>query len=435
MKKVYKLIIAESILIISFLYTGCSEKYSTNHEYSLPAEISVKEQEEQSLGSEKNENENPEVSDVAAVKGYSYYIDSGIDFKYEADIYDIDLYEMSELDYAPLLLVRIPKDKEKEESVNRMLLMAYVSKLPLNQQWMEQAEIKIAYRSERYFCFEYVSHAALPDDHDDTQLVFTLDLEEEKLVDYPEIKTECSRYDKFMNGSLYEEMDQWLEKPVEEQNRLRGECGYEVYGETAECNGISFPCVQIEGLENQKRQEQINQLLKAPLSDLILWDGWEEKDEELKVHRFGDAKIYIAYKTEKWLSVVYSIKMEEASKNFGDGIADIGITINMETGERYMLDDFFEVDGLLNWMCANACSGDEKMILDHLWGSIMTEQEITRRRGNQIVSSPLSAYQNTWRSFYISQGKIEILNGWSSFDIEIPLPEVYEYLKIDPWYD
>lgn len=65
----------------------------------------------------------------------------------------------------------------------------------------------------------------------------------------------------------------------------------------------------------------------------------------------------------------------------------------------------------------------------------MTEQEITRHRGSQIVSSPLSAYRCTWWSFYISQGKTEILNGWSSFDIEIPLPEVYEYLKIDPWYD
>ena len=126
--------------------------------------------------------------------------------------------------------------------------------------------------------------------------------------------------------------------------------------------------------------------------------------------------------------------MEEASKKFGDGIADIGITINMETGERFMLDDFFEVEGLGNWLCANVCS-DEEMLLERLQGSIMTEQEIIERHSQQIIGSPLSAYRCTWWSFYISQGKMEILNGWSNVDIEIPLPEVYEYLKIDPWYD
>ncbi len=434
MKKVYKLIIVVSVFIISFLCTACSKMNSTNPEYSLPSEISEEEQNGLSLGSENVENEKSETSSLTVGKKYSYNIDSTYNFKFASEVYDVDLYEMAELDYVPILLVEIPDNKPKEESVNKLLLENYVSKLPVNQQWMDQAEIRVTYRSERYLCFEYVSHAALPDDHDDTQLIFTLDLQEEKLVDYPKIETEWRRYDKFQAGSLYKEMEQWLERTVEEQNLLRGEENYKIHEEIAECNGISFSCIQIEGMEDQEQQDRINQLLQAPLSDLILCDGWEETEEKLKEHLFESVKIYVSYKTEKWLSVVYSIQIEEASKSFGDGIADIGITINIETGERFMLDDLFEIEGLSNWLSANVY-GDEKKLIDKLQGSLMTEEEITEYFSDNIIGTALNSYRYDLWSFYLSQGKLVILNGWSSFDIEIPLPEIYEYLKTDPWYD
>lgn len=250
------------------------------------------------------------------------------------------------------------------------------------------------------------------------------------MVDYPEIETEWSRYDKFMNGSLYKEMEQWLEKSVEEQDSLRGKCSYGVYEKTAECQGIFFPCVQIEGLEDQEKQEQINQLLQVPLSDLITYD---KSEEEYKAHFYGSAKIYIAYKSEEWLSVVYSIQMEEASKNFGDGIADIGITVNIKTGERFMLDDFFEVERFSNWLAAAGRAGT--MRTDYLLGSIMTEQELAERYDDEIIGITVNSYRRDLCSFYIYKGKIVLLNGSSAFDVEIPLPEVYEWLKTDPWYD
>ncbi|MDE6747577.1 MAG: hypothetical protein K2K21_00730 [Lachnospiraceae bacterium] len=38
---------------------------------------------------------------------------------------------------------------------------------------------------------------------------------------------------------------------------------------------------------------------------------------------FEDIKIFLAYKTEKWLSVVYSIKADEPSIKTGKGLAEI----------------------------------------------------------------------------------------------------------------
>ena len=39
-----------------------------------------------------------------------------------------------------------------------------------------------------------------------------------------------------------------------------------------------------------------------------------------------------------------------------------------------------------------------------------------------------------WDSFYLYKGKLVILRLDSYYDFEIPLPEIYEYLKVDPWY-
>lgn len=434
MQKESKLILAGSILTMLFLCTACSGTNFAKNGYSLPPELSAEEQEDLRLKKENASFKEPEVTDFEPEKNASYYIDRFSPFQLKIDIYDIDPCEMSNLDYVPALFVKIPENSEKEETLNRLLLESYISRLPADQQWMNQVEINILYRSEKYLCFEYISHAALPDNYDRTQLIFTLNLEEERLIDYPEIETEWNRYDKFQAGSLYKEMEQWLEKPVEEQNLLRGECDYEVYGKYGECDGITFPCAQVKKLENKERQEQINQLLQAPLVDLILDDRWDESDRELKEWRFGSVKTYIACKTDKWLSVVYSVQIENASQNFGDGIADIGITINMETGERFMLDDLFEIEGLSNWICANIF-GNEELVINSLRGCVWTEREMAEYFSDDIIGPELYRYKSDWCSFYLYQGKIVILGSWSSFDMEIPLPEVYEYLKTDPWYD
>lgn len=75
---------------------------------------------------------------------------------------------------------------------------------------------------------------------------------------------------------------------------------------------------------------------------------WENSEEEQKL--MNNIRIYVAYQTEQWLSVVYSIEVTDYPdfKRY-DGIKDLGITINMQSGKRVLLDDLFEQDKILNW--------------------------------------------------------------------------------------
>ena len=107
---------------------------------------------------------------------------------------------------------------------------------------------------------------------------------------------------------------------------------------------------------------------------------------------FEDIKIFLAYKTKKWLSVVYSIKADEPSIKTGKGLAEIGITINMQTGERVMLDDLFSLQDLEGWLVGHG-----------------------------------------FNEVYLYRGELVLMD--ALFVNEIPLPEIYEYLKVDPWYD
>ena len=114
--------------------------------------------------------------------------------------------------------------------------------------------------------------------------------------------------------------------------------------------GITFPCAQIKGLADRAKQDKINQALREPLTVLAQadWDDEIRYKENLK-----ETDIYVAYKSEQWLSIVYLFVVVETSpgdwewKYRGDGIVDFGVTVDMQTGERCMLDDLFEKQGFL----------------------------------------------------------------------------------------
>ena len=135
--------------------------------------------------------------------------------------------------------------------------------LPKEKVWMDKAELMISFRSEKYLCFEYILHAAIPEDYDYKQLYFTLDLEEERWEEYPTIETKyVDEYNGiFIDGGMEDEQKEFNEKTVEEQNSLRGDAGYDVYEQTITCEGISASCVQVRGLEDSDKERQINQLL------------------------------------------------------------------------------------------------------------------------------------------------------------------------------
>ena len=98
-----------------------------------------------------------------------------------------------------------------------------------------------------------------------------------------------------------------------------------------ECDGISFRCVEVEGLEDEERQKQINLALQEPLRALIEDGVWEDRENQQKI--FDSTKIYIAYQTKQWLSVVYSMQIPiDPDPRWRDGVRDLGITINIQAG-------------------------------------------------------------------------------------------------------
>ena len=146
---------------------------------------------------------------------FSYFINWEGHWNYPASIYHIGEVEIQPY-FTPILLVEIPDDRQKEERINRMLL---------------------------------------------EHLYVTLDLEQEKIIPYPVLEQDEKKYSPRDWGSLYQEIEAYQEKTIEEQNILRGEQIYEVQGITAECQGISFPSVEIVGLEDEGKQRRINGIL------------------------------------------------------------------------------------------------------------------------------------------------------------------------------
>ena len=369
-------------------------------------------------------------------KRLSYSVKWEGHFNYPSSVYHIGDVKMQPY-YVPVLLVEIPDDKQKEERINRMLSEHYVEVLPDagEENWWRMQEIQITYRSERYLCFQYVSHTDLPEGCNYNDLYMTLDLEREELIPYPALEGQKGKYSPHDFGTLYQELEAYQEKTIAEQNLLRGEQSYEVQGITAECEGTFFPSVEIDGLEDKEKQERINGILQEPLRTLIMNEGWEDEGEKQAL--FDKTKIYIAYKSEEWLSVVYSIKVWNLNEKNYDGVADFGVTINLQSGERVMLDDLLEIDGLMTWMYACGRYKENDPCFPAL-GFLLTEEEVLTNGAQEGICYEgkefAERYALQWDTFYLYEGKLVITGKMGLFDFEIPLPEIYGYLKVDPWY-
>ncbi len=66
-----------------------------------------------------------------------------------------------------------------------------------------------------------------------------------------------------------------------------------------------FSCVGIDGLADQEKQKRINGILQEPIKTCIMNEGWKSDIEKQQL--LNNVKIYIAYQSEEWLSVVYSV--------------------------------------------------------------------------------------------------------------------------------
>ncbi len=229
-------------------------------------------------------------------------------------------------------------------------------------------------------------------------------------------------------GMVYEEMEEWQELSVEEQSRMRGGAEYRLYGDWFGYAGGQIPCIRVKGIGDSDLENRINEELCRPLRALLAG----RTDPDIIALFTHQMHCFVAYQTERYLSVVYLIECSEWDK-WSDGIAHIGVTIDMQTGERLRLDDLFDFDGLLWWLCMNDSMSEDGLRERLIRGSVLSEEEFVENYCEDRV--PVRYYVEHCCSFYLYQGKVEIMVGPYQFmHQEIPLPEVYEYLKVDPWY-
>ena len=333
-----------------------------------------------------------------------------------------------------IIQITIPDDKKREERVNQMLVEESMKRLPgkQEQEWWDMVKLHIDYRSDRYLCWHYIPRSSFSEDYEWENLYFTLDLEKERLLEYPgEVPIGESWTFRNYWGELDMEMEENWEKTVEEQDAEQNEKGYSLHETWSECDGTVFPVVQVSGMENETIQERINVHLQEGLKSFVENVGWED-DTDRRQYLFDQTKIYVSYKSDRLLCIVYSISMEDPWKE-DDGIFDLAVVVNIQTGERVMLDDLMDMDGLIDWMMLQYPRMEE----DYYKGLIRTEGENLKDMKDMgyTGSDAMRYYQNKWITFYLYSGRLILLDQGSAFDYEIPLPEIYEYLKVDPWYD
>ncbi|MDE6388746.1 MAG: hypothetical protein K2L82_13190 [Lachnospiraceae bacterium] len=337
--------------------------------------------------------------------------------------YDENRYGMG------ILQIEIPDDKERENRINQMLVEEGMERLPSGREkeWWKMVKMHVDYRSNRYLCWHYIPRASFSEDYEWENLYFTLDLKKEKLLEYPGEVLNSGEW-----GNLYKEMEESWEKTVEEQDALQSERGYTLHEIQSECDGTVFPTVEVTGLADKMIQNRINEHLQEGLRACIENKGWED-DTDRRQYLFDETRIFVSYKSARWLSIVYSIPTDSHGK-WDDEICDLPVIIDIQAGERVMLDDLMEVEGLKNWMVFEYGWTVKSDNIEQFNGLVRTERENLE---DMYYTGKLAMqhYQNDWLTFYLYRGKLILLDSESLADIEIPLPEIYEYLKVDPWYD
>lgn len=136
----------------------------------------------------------------------------------------------------PTLQVYFAEDKQKEATINELIVKRCIEVLPTDELWLQYAQTEVIYRSEKYFCFRYKENKYLPTDYDVTQLYFLVDIEQEKLIDYPKLESDIDIW-RFC-GNLYEEQNEYGQKTVEEQSALREDTSYELQEDVIDYEGV-----------------------------------------------------------------------------------------------------------------------------------------------------------------------------------------------------
>jgi hypothetical protein len=88
---------------------------------------------------------------------------------------------------------------------------------------------------------------------------------------------------------------------------------------------------QISGLANENLENKINQTLKSSITE------WINKDS----HWMEESQLTVKYKTSKYLSLCYTIESKDDKNNLST-YTRIGVTVDMQTGDRVYLSDLIK---------------------------------------------------------------------------------------------
>lgn len=177
---------------------------------------------------------------------------------------------------------------------------------------------------------------------------------------------------------------------------------YIAYAETDKQFKVKY--AQISGLADDTLESRINQILKSSMTE------WLQEDCQW-VERF---QVYSEYKTPEYLSICYLIEWE----NPRNESTRVGVTIDMQTGERVYLDDVVkDIDNLkqklVNYYYGTEFSPsidpEEADKIIHC-ASISEDEyfEELYHEFDQHVYSNLISYLGAKPSFYLKDNKLVI---------------------------
>lgn len=112
----------------------------------------------------------------------------------------------------------------------------------------------------------------------------------------------------------------------------------------------SIPYMSVSGLENSTAEAKANDVLKTVV------EGIAGNTAEIKT----DAPaISAVYQDSDYLSVLYEVKYDESPERVKFGKGRVGIVVDMHTGNRLFLDDFFDSpDELFSCMSSYKTDGE-----------------------------------------------------------------------------
>lgn len=171
---------------------------------------------------------------------------------------------------------------------------------------------------------------------------------------------------------------------------------------------------QISGLANEILEYNINQTLKSSITE------WINKDCEW----MEESQLDVKYKNSKYLSLCYIIELKDY-KNYFSTYTRIGVTVDMQTGERVYLNDLIKDTSdlkqtLMSYSYGNEVSPpiDSKEADKIIYGASKSEKEYFEEiyETDPLVYDFMFTYIRVKPTFYLTDKQLVITRDENEFN-------------------